>query len=162
MVVTLRRFLVVQALLLWQGGFLFYAAVVVPAGTQLLGTTGQGAITARVTDVLNAIGFGALAVLALELGFTRDPNRRRVACRWWAWGVALACQGLLIYFHLLLDALMDDARRRILVRTAFHPLHGAYLCTCTVQWVAGLFLAWWALSAWREEDRGAVISTPHL
>ena len=46
----LRRFLVVQALLLWQGGFLFYAAFVVPAGTEVLGSAAaQGAITVRAT-----------------------------------------------------------------------------------------------------------------
>jgi hypothetical protein len=152
MALTLRRFLVVQALLLWQGGFLFYASFVVPAGTQLLGAAGQGAITARVTDVLNVIGFVSLAVLALELGCTRDPNRRRTARRWWIWAVALVCQGLLVYLHLLLDALMDDDRRRVLIGTAFHPLHGAYLWVSTVQWVAGLLLAWALLRAWREED----------
>jgi hypothetical protein len=151
----LRRLLVVQLLLLWQGGFLFYAAVVVPAGTQLLGAAGQGAITARVTDALNAIGFVALGALALELSFTRDPKRRRTACRWWTWAVALACQGLLLYFHLLLVALMDDDRRRVLVRTVFHPLHRMYLWTCTVQWAACVFLVWWMIRAWRDEDRAA-------
>ncbi len=149
---ALRRLLVVQALLLWQGGFLFYSAVVVPAGTRILGAAGQGAVTARVADALNAIGLGGLAVLALELGLTRDPRPRRTACRWWTWGVALACQGVLIYLHLLLDALMDDDRRRVLVRTAFYPLHRVYLWASTVQWVACLLLAWWTIRAWRAED----------
>jgi hypothetical protein len=161
--VTFRRFLVVQALLLWQGGFAFYAAVVVPAGTRLLGAPGQGAITARVTDALNAIGVVGLAVVALELGFSRDPKPRRTARRWWAWGVALSCQGLLIYLHLLLDALMDDDRRRVADRTAFYALHRMYLLTSTVQWVACLLLVWWMIRAWREEDRipfGAEIHTP--
>jgi hypothetical protein len=151
----LRRFLVVQVLLFWQGGFVFYGAVVVPAGTRLMGAAGQGAITARVTDALNAIGFLSLAVLALELSLTRDPEPRRTACRWWAWGFALACQGVLLYSHLLLDAMMDDDRRRVLVRTAFDPLHRVYLIASTAQWVACLFLVWWTLRAWRAED-GAV------
>jgi hypothetical protein len=153
MALTLRRFLVVQALLLWQGGFLFYASFVVPAGTQLLGAAGQGAITARVTDTLNIVGFVSLAVIAVDLSFTCDPNRRRTARRWWIWVVALACQGLLVYLHLLLDALMDDDRRRVLIGTAFRPLHGAYLWVSTVQWVAGLLLVWATLRAWRAEDR---------
>ena len=34
---AVRRFLVFQTLLLWQGGFLFYTAVVVTIGTQVLG-----------------------------------------------------------------------------------------------------------------------------
>ena len=155
MAISLRRFLVVQALMLWMGGFLFYTAAVVPAGTALLGAAGQGAITARVTDVLNAVGAVALAVLALELSLTRDPNRRRLACRWWAWGVALLCQVLLIYFHVLLDAFMDEARTRVVIREPFYPVHRLYLWACTIQWAACLFLTWWTLRAWREEDRCA-------
>ena len=75
---TLLRFLLVQSLLLWQGGFLFYASVVVPAGTVLLGKAGQGAITARVTDALNVLGLVGVALFALELSLTRDPDRRRL------------------------------------------------------------------------------------
>src|SRR4051812_16761081 len=104
MAITLRRYAVVQLLMLWQGGFLFYAACVVPAGTKLLGAAGQGAITARVTDALNLIGVAGIGLFALELGLTRDPNPRRTACRWWAWGVAMLCQFLLLYLHVLLDA----------------------------------------------------------
>src|SRR5262245_23110519 len=124
------RFLVLQALLLWQGGFLFYAAVVVPTGTKLLGAEGQGAITARVTDVLNVIGAVALAALALELRLTRDPSRPRTACRWGAWIVALVCHGLLIYLHLRLDDLLENR----VPSAAFYPTHRVYLLASTVQW----------------------------
>lgn len=147
------RFVVLQTLLLWQGGFLFYTAVVVPTGTKLLGAAGQGAITARVTDAMNAVGAVALAALVLELRLTRDPNPRRTARRWWAWGVALACHGLLIYLHLLLDYFMDDARRRVAVVPPFYPVHRAYLWVSTVQWLACALLTWWTLLAWRTEDR---------
>lgn len=157
--ITLRRFLVVQALLLWQGGFLFYAAVVVPTGTELLGSSGQGAITARVTDALNAIGFGALALLALDVWFACDPNRRRVTYRWAVWGFALACQCALVYLHLQLDALMDGERRHV-TGTGFYATHRVYLWVSCVQWVAYLLLTWLTLRAWRDEDRGAPFSTP--
>ena len=150
---SLRRFFVVQALMLWQGGFLFYASAVVPTGTKLLGAAGQGAITARVTDALNAVGVVALAALALELSLTRDPNRRRTACRWWTWGVALVCQGLLVYFHVLLDAFMDAERTRVVIREPFYPVHRLYLWASTIQWAACLPLTWWTLRAWRAEDR---------
>lgn len=156
--ITLRRFLVVQLLLLWQGGFLFYVAVVVPVGTRLHGPAGQGAVTARVTDALNAIGAVALAALALDLRLTRDPNRRRAACRWAAWGVALLCLGLLVYVHVRLDAQMDDERRSV-ASAAFYSTHRVYLLASTVQWLACLLLTWWTLRAWREEDR--VISAAH-
>jgi hypothetical protein len=149
-----RRFLVVQALLLWQGGFLFYASIVVPKGTELLGAAGQGAITARVTYGLNGIGFVALGLLALELRYTRDPKPGRTRHRWWFWSALLVCQGLLCYLHILLEALMDDSRRRVLVRTTFYPLHQMYLWTSIVQSAACLILSWRTLSAWRAEDRG--------
>jgi hypothetical protein len=150
--ITFRRFAVVQLLLLWQGGFLFYAAWVVPAGTRLLGAVGQGAITARVTDALNLIGLAGVGVFALELGLARDPDPRRTARRWWAWGVAMLSQFLLLYLHLLLDAFMDPDRRRVVIGPAFYPVHAAYLWTSTVQWIACLLLTWWTLKAWREED----------
>ena len=151
-----RRFLVVQALLLWQGGFLFYAAFVVPVGTEVLGSpAAQGAITTRVTEALNVVGVVALAVLAWDLAVTRDPSQRRTATRWWCWAVAAVCQFLLFVLHHLLDSFMDPGRRYVVIRPPFRPLHGAYLSVCTVQWVACLGLAWATLRAWAAEDRGA-------
>ena len=102
--ISLRRFVVLQILLLWQGGFLFYTAVVVPTGTAVLGSSAaQGAITARVTDVLNRIGIAALVIFAAELGLSRDPFARRTA-RWWCWWLLFLSQSLLLCCHRLLDA----------------------------------------------------------
>ncbi len=147
------RFLVIQLLLLWQGGFLFYTACVVPTGTRVLGSAAaQGAITARVTDLLNAIGVVALAVLACDLILARDPSRRRARCRWAAWVFAVACQGLLFYLHLRLESYMDDERRYVMVLPPFYPTHRVYLWTSIIQWAACLLLTWWTLRAWRAED----------
>ena len=59
----LRRFLVVIAFLFWQGGFLFYASVVVPVAQKELATSQepdshrrQGFVTRRVTNFLNLSG----------------------------------------------------------------------------------------------------------
>lgn len=152
MATTLLRFLVVQSLLFWQGGFLFYSAFVVPAGGQVIGAQGQGIITARVTDSLNAAGVVGVAILAIELGLTRDTNAIRTERRWWTWGVILVCQFLLLYIHLVLDAFMDEERKRIIVRAAFYPVHQMYLWTSIVQWVACVLLTWWTLRAWKAED----------
>ena len=47
---ALRRFIVLVALCFWQGGFTFYAGVVVPVGTDVLGSSlKQGFVTRRVT-----------------------------------------------------------------------------------------------------------------
>ncbi|MDB5308179.1 MAG: hypothetical protein JWO38_2381 [Gemmataceae bacterium] len=150
---ALRRFLVFQALLLWQGGFLFYAAFVVPAGTEVLGSTAaQGAVTTRVADALNLCGVIGLAAVAWDLSLTRDPAARRTAARWWCWGVAVGCQCLLFVFHELLDSYMDPGRRYIVVIPPFRPVHRTYLWVSTVQWVACLLLAWWTLRAWAGES----------
>jgi hypothetical protein len=151
----IRRFLVLQALLLWQGGFLFYSTFVVPAGTGVLGSAAaQGAITARVTDALNACGVVGLAFTCWDLGRTRDTDRRRTAARWWCWSVALLSQLCLFVFHQLLDSFMDPGRTHVVHAAPFRTVHRAYLWASTVQWLACLALAWWTLRAWAVEDAG--------
>lgn len=149
-----RRCLVAQAVLLWQGGFLFYTAFVVPAGAKALGSAAaQGVITARVTDVLNVLGVVGLVLAAWELNYSRDLDPRRTAARWWCWSVAVLCQALLFYLKTLLDAFMDPARTRVVIRPPFYPVHAAYLWTSTVQWAACLLLAGLTVVAWRAEDK---------
>src|SRR5947208_16738277 len=116
MVTPVRRFLVVQALMLWQGGFLFYAAVVVPTGTEVLGSSAaKGVITARVTDALNVCGAVGVALLGWDLAVTCDPSARRTAARWWGWAVVLVCQYLLFVLHLMLDYFMDPDRTQVAI-----------------------------------------------
>ena len=149
---SLRRFLVFQAFLMWQGGFLFYASFVVPAGTEVLGSpAGQGAITTRVADALNACGVVGLLVIAWDQASTRDPAPRRTKARWCCWGVAAVCQGLLIVLHIWMDSCMDPGRSRVVIHPPFRPLHRTYLWTSTVQWIACLALGWWTLRAWAAE-----------
>lgn len=150
----LRRFLVIQILALWQGGFLFYASFVVPTGTEVLGSaTAQGVITARVTNALNACGLVALALLAWDIAAARDPSARRTSARWWLWTAALACQFLLLFFHMVLVAFMDPGQRYVVIRRPFYPIHRIYLWTSTVQWAVCLGLAWLALRAWSAGSR---------
>jgi hypothetical protein len=156
--IGLRRFLVFQTLLLWQGGFLFYTAVVVPIGTNRFGAEGQGTVTARVTDVLNAVGVVGVAVLAVELGLSRDPSQLRTAVRWWLWGVALLSQALLLYLHVLMDAFMDPGRTRVVIRPPFYPVHRLYLWASTAQWLACFALTALTVAAWRAEDRGPPVA----
>lgn len=148
---AVRRFLVLQALLAWQGGFLFYSAAVVPVGTRVLGSrVRQGQITAGVTEWLNLVGVLALAVLAWELVAARDPKRWRSAGRWWCWGVAAVAQHLLFAFHQLLDYFMSPDRSHIVIRPPFYLVHTVYLWASTAAWVAMLLFAWWTVRAWAE------------
>lgn len=150
-----RRFLLVQALLLWQGGFLFYAAVVVPIGTAVLGSAAaQGVITRRVAWWLNLFGLVYLVLLAWDVSATRDPRPRRAAARWWLWIAAAGLLYLLWFFHQLLGFFMDPRGEFVQVRQPFRAVHILYLWASTFHWLVGLAQAWLTLAAWRGEDRG--------
>ncbi len=153
--ILLRRYLVLIALMFWQGGFTFYAAVVVPVGTAALGnsTLRQGFITRRVTVWLNHTAAASLAVLAVDLLLSRDPSRRRRWARRSLWLFMVACQVLLYRLHGPLDDLMQAKGLIILDREAFRPMHRLYLWTHTFQWAAGLVYVGLMLGAWRREDR---------
>ena len=152
---TLRRFLMLQLLMLWQGGFLFYAAFVVPTGTEVLGSTEtQGAITARVTDSLNRVGIVALVLLGwelLHLAGLETGATRRVALLGSCWLLAVLCHVALFVLHARLDGMMDPERTFVVQRANFYRVHGIYLWTSTVQWLACLVLTWFLLRAWRNE-----------
>jgi len=143
--VPLRRFLALQAFLAWHGGFFFYAAVVVPTGTDVLGSpAAQGAITQQVTTWLNRIGIVALAVLAWDVSAT-PPYRRR---RWATWGLMAICLAALFYLHAVLDANFDPVRRSSPDPATFHVVHEVYLSVSTALWAAGLVFAWFTVKAW--------------
>ena len=150
---AIRRYFVVLSLMLWQGGFLFYSAFVVPVGTEILGTAAaQGAITARVTDTLNLCSLPALALLAWDQAVSRDPRKRRTALRWCGWGIAGGCQIALFVVHQMLDSLMNPDRTYVVIHPPFRPLHRIYLWTSTVQWGASLILIWMMIRAWNAES----------
>lgn len=148
----LRRFLVLQALIIWQGGFLFYAAVVVPIGTELLGGNfEQGKITRFVTADMNLIGAAALAVFAWEI---LASWRTAPTTRWLLWGPWLVMAlGLLALFllHPPMAEMVDPGKSRL---TGPHPgdfrlLHRTYLWISTIQWAAGLVFAFALVRSWR-------------
>ncbi len=151
-----RRFLVLQAFLLWQGGFVVYGGVVVPIGAGVLGSeTLQGFVTQRVTLWLN--GFAALWCVALAwdcLAVRGDALR--------GWLVAICAAGVLtlIGLHAAMDAHLDAEDMKVLDRAAFARLHVAYLCVSTLHWLLALVVAWRTLTAWRRVDRRASLPVP--
>ena len=152
--VVARRFLVLQTLLLWQGGFLFYSAVVVPEGTDVLGSAAaQGVITRRVTAWLNPAGLAYLAAAAWDLALTRDPWPRRVAARWWLWAAAVALLYGLFVLHNLMSFFMDPAGQAVQLRREFRVGHVLYMWASTLHWLFGLAAAYLTLAAWAAEDR---------
>src|SRR5438270_12914669 len=89
-VVILRRYLSLCALLFWQGGFTFYAAVVIPTAGRVLGPTLlhlRARITGEATNWLNAAGVVALALLLWDVASSVDAARWRYRGRGVCWAV---------------------------------------------------------------------------
>jgi hypothetical protein len=146
---TVRRFLVIQALLFWQGGFLFYAAVVVPIGTEVHGSFGQGMVTRHVTDWMNVIGGVAVAILAWDQWANGDPRGYRVA-RWGLWFVLAGGLVALAVIHPRIEPYIDSTME---YRT-FYQWHRIYLYVASAQWVAGLTYVAVMLRAWPKPRAG--------
>jgi hypothetical protein len=155
---TLRRFLVVQMLMLWQGGFLFYSAVVVTYGTKVLGSSfEQGRITRLVTQTMNLIGAVALVVFAWDLVRNRAPLRRQRIVLWACWDVMALCLIALFLIHPHLDRMVNfdavSGAAAIADRPTFKFWHRTYLWVSTAQWIAGLVFAATLLRSWMVADR---------
>jgi hypothetical protein len=148
-----RRSLVVAALMFWQGGFTFYASVVVPVGRDVLGShLDQGFITRRVTNYLNLAGAVALVPLAWDAAAEPGRLRWRLA-RWLCWIAMAATLVWLAWQHGQMDALLDPDAGRILDRPEFKRGHRWYLHTSSLQWGAALVFVVLSLLVWRDEDR---------
>jgi hypothetical protein len=150
---TFRRFLVIQSLMLWQGGFLFYASFVVPTGTELLGSAAeQGRITRLVTNSLNIVGGVALLILLWDLWATRGTGPQRWL-RFGLWLFMVLTLVAMVFLHQKMDAIIDESIDIRPPRDIFRPLHRLYLWLTTVQWAAGLVYTIWMLRTWRRSDR---------
>jgi hypothetical protein len=155
-----RRFLVAQALMLWQGGFLFYAAVVVPTGTNVLGSFDQGRVTRHVTDAMNVIG--AVTVLVLTWDQWTSPGPRWL--RWSRWAIWTALLGGLValaVMHPRIEGYVDfGAEGRVTDYPTFYLWHRLYLYVATVQWVASLGYVVLMLHAWSANPQAAKLARP--
>jgi hypothetical protein len=152
MISLLRRLLVLAALFFWQGGFTFYAAVVVPIAQQQLGHRRQGFITQQVTHYLNVAGAACLVPLAWDAAASADSSRRRRRARWLAWLVMALALGVLAWLHAQMDNMLEPAKFGVLDEPTFQRVHRAYLWASTLQWACALVYAGLALVAWRDED----------
>jgi hypothetical protein len=150
--VTLRRFFVLAALFFWQGGFTFYASVVVPVGQEQLGHRRQGFVTRNVTWYLNLSGAVALIPLLWDNLASCDPVRLRRRARGLCWLMMLLTLVTLFWEHRWLDELLLPKGGTVLDPEEFEPRHRVYLWTNTVQWAAALGYMVLMLRAWRVED----------
>jgi hypothetical protein len=159
----LRRFIVLQLFLFWQGGFLFYSGVVVPVGTEVLGSALlQGTITQLVTNWLNLIGCVWCLVFAWDIWATSDGRKWRRLLRWALLAKCVLLLLALVAIHPRLDEMLDAETLRISNAKQFRFWHVFYLWISTVHWVIGLVLAWLTLQSWRNEDQNSVAPVGQL
>lgn len=153
---TLARFAAVCAFAFWQGGFVFYAGVVVPIGGDELGDTLQGFITRRVTRILNVVGLAALALLLVD-HLVRPFLGGKKKVFWVLWILMLMCQTALLILHPMMDLLLEPETVSVLDRRVFRLMHRNYLWTSTILWGASLGWVWLVA---RDKSGGPPKETP--
>lgn len=148
----LRRFLVLLALFFWQGGFTFYASIVVPVAQQVLGHLRQGFITRNVTVYLNLAGSVALVLLLWDQFAARDSAHWRRRSRWLFWLGMFLTLLWLFFLHGQMDELLLVKGLIIRDHDLFRMRHRLYLWISTLQWACGLLYLVVTLVSWRKED----------
>ncbi|HVS39734.1 MAG TPA: hypothetical protein VMS17_29525 [Gemmataceae bacterium] len=152
---TLRRYLSLCALLFWQGGFLFYALVVIPITGRVLGEKLlhlRAQITGAATSWLNGVGVVALALLLWDLAVSTDGSRFRNRGRGLAWAVLFFSLAVLFALHYWLEVLDPPDSRGPSNPAAFGVAHTLYVVAAMVQSAAALVYLGLTVSAWRTED----------
>jgi hypothetical protein len=147
---NLRRFLLIFALMFWQGGFMFYGAVVVPIVRESLPGPERSIITQKVTQWMNLAGTAALLVMFVDVWAGGSSGRR---WRWIAWAAMVAPLPVLVWLHGEMSRQMHDP---LFYQTDVRPFllwHRAYLLCNTFQWLAGMVFTMLTVRAWRADDR---------
>ncbi|MBI1830740.1 MAG: hypothetical protein HYR84_04735 [Planctomycetes bacterium] len=130
MLTPVRRMLLLWLFMFWQGGFLFYGAIVVTIGSEVLQSDfAQGQITRRVAVALNVTGFTVLLMWIWDLVSERQS---RLWQRWAAWGLLMLTLAALAWIHPHMDGLIDAEHRTLTDPDRFHHLHRWYLRVSTV------------------------------
>jgi len=151
--ILLRRFLVLCALLFWQGGFTFYVTVVIPVGRQVLGSIRQQAlITRQATWALNLAGAVTLLLLGWDLLAASDSSARRRWGRRLLWLGLLLSLVLLAWLHPLLDRQFDPRSRTVQDPRTFSTEHQLYIAISLAQWLLALLFLAFSLWSWLGED----------
>lgn len=135
------------------GGFLFYAGVVVPIGSRVVGVTTQGFVTQQVTQVLNWSVLALVLALTAELVFPSRQRARRGTKLLLLLTVALAacCLGLML-LHARMDLMLNAEQLAVEAPKQFYSLHRIYLWISTLQWLCSLPVLWIVLNCDRKVD----------
>ncbi len=141
----------------WWGGLCFYAVVVVPIGTNLIGSVEQGFITQRVTQWHNGLSGVFLVCLLIEACRRRSPA---------LWGIAAVLAIIdiaLVVWHAKLTGMMDFQQHAVPGR--FYSQHAIYLWMTACEWLLGVAMPIWILPLAapvksRSCDHGSYRSSP--
>lgn|SRR5262245_45501708 len=123
-----------SALAFWMGGFTFYAVLVIPIGSRVLGSIEQGLVTQQVSQWMNLCGLLALVILLPGARWTPW-----LACSWIVMAASLA---VLFWLHPRLDGFIDNAIRAVTDEARFYRWHQVYLAAVTIQWCAAMVHLW--------------------
>ena len=119
---------------LWWGGLSFYAIIVVPIGTEQIGSVAQGFVTQRVTQWHNALAVLMTLVLAAQAYWFSSRML------WLASGLLAILTALLLAGHAVLTTQMDFNQQT--VESSFYSQHAIYLWITAAEWFLGLLLPW--------------------
>ncbi|MEM8732872.1 MAG: hypothetical protein AAGG44_01525 [Planctomycetota bacterium] len=145
MMLTFIRFLLLLLLGFTFGGFLFYASVVVPLGTSILGSTTQGFVTRSVTNVINVASLVSALAIAAYAWTTSNRFRTEDSIRI---PLVSACiigttAIILMWLHGHLEQAMADDEFAVMDGESFYRTHRVYLWVSTIQWLSSLPVLWW-------------------
>jgi hypothetical protein len=146
----LRQFALLLSLMFWQGGFLFYSSVVIPAGANILRSeTEQGFITQSVTNYLNLAGGVCLGIWLINL--VLDANLRCWSARaaWTVWLLLVLGLCALGMIHVRMDDALDFSDHVVINDQGFYALHRIYLLVSSLQLVGALGLVIYMMKRWQ-------------
>jgi hypothetical protein len=144
-----RRIVVVLVLAFWQGGFTFYAAVVAPVGSEVLGSAPErGLISQKVTRYLNLAGAIALIPLAWDAAASRDRAAWRRWLRWLALFAMTLSLVALLWLQFQFEALHIDDPYGLINLWDFPEDHW-YLWISVFLWECAMLYLVLTVQAWR-------------
>lgn len=147
------RNLAMLSMMLWMGGFTFYAGFVLHTLEDIYGEPEAGFVTQRISDIFNVSGVVALAVWwALVVMERRWFATRGGGMRAWSWIRLLSLAistGLLVYLMALNPRLDEHLATR--GTSGFYALHQTYLIASVAHWAVNLAATVATIAGWTME-----------
>lgn len=119
-------------ILLWLGAFTFYAAIVVPIGSEVVGKTSQGFVTQQVTYWINGFSLAVIASLIADFGRRRGTSRIVLTS---LFGLQTV---LLLYLHGKLSDYLHREQLGVAESDVFYEWHRGYLIVSSSQWATAI------------------------